>query len=159
MLVSVQSNDFDIGKELEFLHKRHRNNGAIVSFQGIVRNNSTNSLLHMDIEQYPGMTQKAISNYVETAMARWSLNDALVIHRHGKLFLGDRIMMVATAAMHRHDAFQSAEFLMDYLKSRAPFWKKELTSKGGYWVERKVGDESNTKKWQSKLQDCKTKVS
>jgi molybdopterin synthase catalytic subunit len=91
----VQSNDFDIGKELEFLNNSGRNNGAIVSFQGVVRNNSTNSLLHMDIEQYPGMTQNAISNYVETAMERWSLNDALVIHRHGKLFPGDRIMMVA----------------------------------------------------------------
>lgn len=147
MLVSVQSNDFDIGKELEVLHKRHRNNGAIVSFQGIVRNNSTNSLLHMDIEQYPGMTQKAISNYVETAMARWSLNDALVIHRHGKLFLGDRIMMVATAAMHRNDAFQSAEFLMDYLKSRAPFWKKEVTKDGYHWVEPIVDDEKALERW------------
>ena len=147
MLVSVQSNDFDIGKELEFLNNSGRNNGAIVSFQGIVRNNSTNSLLHMDIEQYPGMTQNAISNYVETAMERWSLNDALVIHRHGKLFPGDRIMMVATAAMHRHEAFQSAEFLMDYLKSRAPFWKKEVTKDGYHWVEPIVDDEKALERW------------
>ena len=135
--------DFDIGKELEFLNNSGRNNGAIVSFQGVVRNNSTNSLLHMDIEQYPGMTQKAISDYVKRAMERWSLNDALVIHRHGKLFPGDRIMMVATAAMHRHDAFQSAEFLMDYLKSRAPFWKKESSDKKEKWVDSSSNDKSS----------------
>ena len=148
MLVSVQSNDFDIGKELEFLNNSGRNNGAIVSFHGVVRNNSTNSLLHMDIEQYPGMTQNAISNYVETAMERWSLNDALVIHRHGKLFPGDRIMMVATAAMHRHDAFQSAEFLMDYLKSRAPFWKKESSDKEEKWVDSSSNDKKQKKRWE-----------
>ena len=117
MRVSVQLDDFDIGHELGLFRDGKSNTGAIVSFQGIVRNNSDNSLLNMDIEQYPGMTQKAISKYVTTAVERWSLNDVLVIHRHGKLLPGDQIMMVATAAMHRHDAFQSAEFLMDYLKS------------------------------------------
>ena len=104
MRVSVQLDDFDIGQELDLFRNGKSNTGAIVSFQGIVRNNSENSLLNMDIEQYPGMTQKAISKYVATAVERWSLNDALVIHRHGKLFPGDQIMMVATAAMHRHDA-------------------------------------------------------
>ena len=117
MRVSVQLDDFDIGQELDLFRNGKSNTGAIVSFQGIVRNNSENSLLNMDIEQYPGMTQKAISKYVATAVERWSLNDALVIHRHGKLFPGDQIMMVATAAMHRHDGFQSAVFLMDFLKS------------------------------------------
>ncbi|MCH2328170.1 MAG: molybdenum cofactor biosynthesis protein MoaE [Rhodobacterales bacterium] len=147
MRVSVQLDDFDIGKELDLFRNGKSNTGAIVSFQGIVRNNSEKSLLNMDIEQYPGMTQKAISKYVATAVERWSLNDALVIHRHGKLFPGDQIMMVATAAMHRHDAFQSAEFLMDYLKSRAPFWKKEITKKGYHWVESVLDDEKALERW------------
>ena len=147
MRVSVQLDDFDIGQELDLFRNGKSNTGAIVSFQGIVRNNSENSLLNMDIEQYPGMTQKAISNYVTTAVERWSLNDALVIHRHGKLFPGDQIMMVATSAMHRHDAFQSAEFLMDYLKSRAPFWKKEITKQGYHWVESILDDEKALERW------------
>ena len=147
MRVSVQLDDFDVGQELDLFRNGKSNTGAIVSFQGIVRNNSENSLLNMDIEQYPGMTHKAISNYVTTAVERWSLNDALVIHRHGKLFPGDQIMMVATSAMHRHDAFQSAEFLMDYLKSRAPFWKKEITEQGYHWVESILDDEKALERW------------
>ena len=95
MRISVQLNDFDIGKELQLFNSADTNIGAVVSFQGIVRNNSEKSLLHMEIEQYPGMTPKAISNYVEIAVERWSLYDALVIHRHGKLLLGDRIMTVS----------------------------------------------------------------
>ena len=147
MRISVQLNDFNIGKELQLFNNADTNIGAVVSFQGIVRNNSEKSLLHMDIEQYPGMTQKAISKYVEIAVERWSLCDALVIHRHGKLLLGDRIMMVATAAKHRRDAFQSAEFLMDYLKSRAPFWKKEVTNDGYQWVKAVLDDESALERW------------
>ena len=147
MRISVQLNDFDIGKELQLFNNADTNIGAVVSFQGIVRNNSEKSLLHMDIEQYPGMTKKAISNYVEIAVERWSLYDALVIHRYGKLLLGDRIMMVATAAKHRRDAFQSAEFLMDYLKSRAPFWKKEVTNDGYQWVKAVLDDESALERW------------
>ena len=147
MRVSVQLDDFDIGKELDLFRNGKSNTGAIVSFQGIVRNNSEKSLLNMAIEQYPGMTQKTISKYVVTAVERWSLNDALVIHRHGKLFPGDQIMMVATAAMHRNDAFQSAEFLMDYLKSRAPFWKKEITKKGYHWVKSVLDDENALERW------------
>ena len=147
MRISVQLNDFDIGKELKFFNNDDRNIGAVVSFHGIVRNNCEKSLLHMDIEQYPGMTQKAISNYAEIAVERWSLYDVLVIHRHGKLLPGDQIMMVATAARHRRDAFQSAEFLMDYLKSRAPFWKKEVTKDGYQWVKSVLDDESALERW------------
>ena len=147
MLISVQLNDFDMGKELQLFNNADTDIGAVVSFQGIVRNNSEKSLLHMDVEQYPGMTQKAISKFVEIAVERWSLYDALVIHRHGKLLLGDRIMMVATAAKHRRDAFQSAEFLMDYLKSRAPFWKKEVTKDGYQWVKSNSDDESALERW------------
>ena len=147
MRISVQLNDFDIGEELQLFNSAETNIGAVVSFQGIVRNNSEKSLLHMEIEQYPGMTQKAISNYVEIALERWSLYDALVIHRHGKPLLGERIMMVATAAKHRRDAFQSAEFLMDYLKSRAPFWKKEVTKDGYQWVKSVLDDESALERW------------
>ena len=147
MRISVQTSDFDIGKELKFFNNGDSDIGAVVSFHGIVRNNSEKSLLHMEIEQYPGMTQKAISNYVKISMERWSLCDALVIHRHGKLLLGDRIMMVATAARHRRDAFQSAEFLMDYLKSRAPFWKKEVTKDGYQWVKSILDDERALERW------------
>ena len=147
MRISVQTSDFDIGKELKFFNNGDTDIGAVVSFHGIVRNNNEKSLLHMEIEQYPGMTQKAISNYGKIAMERWSLCDALVIHRHGKLLLGDRIMMVATAARHRRDAFQSAEFLMDYLKSRAPFWKKEVTKDGYQWVKSVLDDESALERW------------
>ena len=147
MRISVQLNDFNIGKELQLFNNADTNIGAVVSFQGIVRNNSEKSLVHMDIEQYPGMTQKAISKYVGIAVEQWSLYNALVIHRHGKLLLGDRIMMVATAAKHRRDAFQSAEFLMDYLKSRAPFWKKEVTNDGYQWVKSNSDDESALERW------------
>ena len=101
----------------------------------------------MDIEHYPGMTEKAIYKITDEAANRWSLGDILVIHRYGRLSPDDLIMMVATASKHRKDAFEAAEFLMDYLKSRAPFWKKEATDQSQDWVVSKVEDESALKKW------------
>ena len=102
----------------------------------------------MEIEHYPGMTERALTRIAEEAMARWSLADALVIHRYGRLETGEQIMMVATAARHRKDAFEAAEYLMDYLKSRAPFWKKEILKGGGSdWVAAKDADEDALTRW------------
>ena len=120
--------------------------GAIVSFSGIVRDVS-GGLDRLDIEHYPGMTERAIEGIVSEAVARWSLGHALVIHRFGAIGVGEPIMMVATAAPHRVDAFAAAEFLMDYLKSRAPFWKKEVTQEGSAWVAPKDADEDALKRW------------
>jgi molybdopterin synthase catalytic subunit len=101
----------------------------------------------MEIEHYPGMTEAALAEIAQTAMDRWSLGDALVIHRHGRLVPGEMIMMVATASKHRKDAFEAAEYLMDYLKSRAPFWKREITMQGAAWVASKSEDEDALTRW------------
>lgn len=121
--------------------------GAVVSFTGVVRDEA-GTLDRMEIEYYPGMTEKAITAIVAEATSRWALADCLVIHRHGPLKPGDQIMMVATASAHRVAAFEAAEFLMDYLKSRAPFWKKEFAKDGGTdWVAAKVDDEEALERW------------
>ncbi|MCZ4259513.1 molybdenum cofactor biosynthesis protein MoaE [Limimaricola sp. G21655-S1] len=146
MKISVQEGPFDAGAELDaFSHGRHEV-GAIVSFTGIVRDRA-GGLVRMEIEHYPGMTEKAIAEIAEQAKARWQLADLLVIHRHGALPLGQPIMMVATAAAHRRAAFDAAEYLMDYLKSRAPFWKKEVTRTGEHWVEATPEDEDALSRW------------
>jgi molybdopterin synthase catalytic subunit len=116
-----------------------------VTFAGIVR--SDGGLGEMEIEHYPGMTEKALQAIAEEAAGRWSLGDVLVIHRHGRLRPGEKIMMVATAAPHRRDAFAAAEFLMDYLKSRAPFWKKERGPDGESWVAARDEDEDALTRW------------
>lgn len=121
--------------------------GAIVTFTGVVRNSEAGDLLAMEIEHYPGMTQSALEKIAAEAMSRWSLGDVLVIHRYGRLTPGDQIMMVATASRHRKDAFEAAEFLMDYLKSRAPFWKKEITGERSDWVAARDEDEAALTRW------------
>jgi len=121
--------------------------GAVVTFSGIVRDHHENSINFLEIEHYPGMTEKVIGDIAKEAKQRWSLGDVLVIHRYGKLNLGDLIMMVATAAHHRNDAFEAAEYLMDYLKSRAPFWKKENTNAFEKWVDSKDEDEAALARW------------
>jgi len=146
MRVAVQSEPFDLGAEVAAFTSGVRGAGAVVSFTGLVRDEG-GSLSGMEIEHYPGMTEKAIRGIAEEAVRRWSLADALVIHRYGKLAPGEAIMMVATAAPHRGDAFAAAEFLMDYLKSRAPFWKKELGADGETWVAAKDADEDALKRW------------
>jgi molybdopterin synthase catalytic subunit len=146
MRVTVQSAAFDPGAELSAFTAGVRGAGAVVSFTGLVRDEG-GALSGMEIEHYPGMTEKAITGIAEEAVGRWSLVDALVIHRHGRLSPGEAIMMVATAAPHRGDAFAAAEFLMDYLKSRAPFWKKELSAVGEAWVAAKDADEDALKRW------------
>jgi molybdopterin synthase catalytic subunit len=145
MRISVQSAPFDLGEEARAFTAAAPGAGAIVTFTGIVRGDG--GLSAMEIEHYPGMTERAITAIAGQAVARWSLIDALVIHRHGRLAVGETIMMVATAAPHRADAFAAAEFLMDYLKSRAPFWKKEIGPEGAAWVAAKDEDEAALTRW------------
>lgn len=148
MAVRVQTEAFDPGAELNAFSATVGNAGAVVSFTGVVRD-VDGGLTCMEIEHYPGMTERAIGGIVDEAKQRWSLNAALVIHRYGPLAPGEPIMMVGTAAPHRADAFAAADFLMDYLKSRAPFWKKEVTREGSGWVASKEDDENALKRWDS----------
>ena len=144
--VRVQAEPFDLGAEVNRFADGISGAGAVVSFAGVVRDEG-GRLSGMEIEHYPGMTETAIARIAAEAEARWSLSGALVIHRHGALAPGERIMMVATAAPHRRDAFEAAEFLMDYLKSRAPFWKKETGAQGTAWVAAKAEDEDALGRW------------
>ncbi len=147
MRVSVQQAAFDLGHETNQFASGHRDMGGIVVFTGVVRDLPDDPLEAMEIEHYPGMTEAALREMAQAAMARFSLGDALIIHRFGRLVPGEMIMMVATAAPHRTDAFRAAEFLMDYLKSRAPFWKREITSGGAKWVASKGADEDALARW------------
>ena len=147
MRVLVQEAPFDLGEEAARFAKGEGSSGAIVTFTGVVRDNDAGTLSAMEIEHYPGMTEKALREIAEQAMARFDLQDALVIHRYGRLVPGEQIMMVATAARHRRHAFEAAEFLMDYLKSRAPFWKREITAEGDTWVAAKDEDEAALERW------------
>lgn len=146
MSVRIEEASFDPGAELNAFTNACDNAGAVVSFTGVVRD-VEDGLREMLIEHYPAMTQSAISEMVQEARTRWALLDVLVIHRHGQLKAGDVIMMVATASKHRADAFAAADFLMDYLKSRAPFWKKERTRAGESWVASTADDEAALKRW------------
>jgi molybdopterin synthase catalytic subunit len=148
MKIAVQEAPFEFGAEAEAFSAGARGAGAVVTFTGLVRDADEGALAVMEIEHYPGMTERALTKIAEEAVTRWSLADALVIHRYGRLEPEDQIMMVATAARHRKDAFEAAEFLMDYLKSRAPFWKKEVLKSGGSdWVAAKDADEDALKRW------------
>jgi len=145
--IIVQSDPFDMGACLNRFAARQVNAGAVVSFSGIVRDVATGDLDAMDIEHYPGMTEKALESIAAEAMERWTLSDAFILHRYGRMGQGETIMMVATASRHRADAFAAAEFLMDYLKSRAPFWKKEITADGSAWVAARDEDEDALTRW------------
>lgn len=148
MDIRVEPELFDPGAELSVFTARQRDVGAVVSFTGIVRDTEA-GLKAMQIEHYPGMTERALTGIAQTAQTRWDLTDVLVIHRFGELTPGETIMMVATASAHRRAAFEAADFLMDYLKSRAPFWKKELTQDGADWVPAKDADEAALERWTS----------
>jgi len=145
MRIRVQDAPFDLGDEARVFAAGAAGAGAVVTFTGVVRGDG--GMASMEIEHYPGMTEKAIEGIAAQAVQRWSLTDALVIHRYGRLMVGEAIMMVATAAPHRADAFAAAEFLMDYLKSRAPFWKKEVGKDGAAWVAAKDADEAALTRW------------
>ncbi|MCR9124508.1 MAG: molybdenum cofactor biosynthesis protein MoaE [Rhodobacteraceae bacterium] len=149
MRIAVQRAAFDIGAEVAAFSADRRDMGAVVTFTGIVRDQADGDLEAMEIEHYPGMTEAALTEIAQQARDRWALGDVLVIHRHGRLRPGELIMMVATAAPHRADAFAAAEFLMDYLKSRAPFWKKEIGRTGPRWVAAKAADEAALERWRT----------
>lgn len=147
MDIRVQEPPFDLGQEVEAFTDRQVNMGAIVTFTGITRDLPGAGMDRMEMEHYPGMTERALTAIAEDAMTRWDLGDVLIIHRYGVLKPQDRIMMVATASRHRAHAFEAAAFLMDYLKSRAPFWKKEITKDGAEWVAAQEADEDALKRW------------
>ena len=146
MDIRVQAEPFDLGAEANAFAARQSGMGAVVTFTGIVRD-LEGGLDAMEIEHYPGMTEAALTAIAEEAQARWQIGDALILHRHGRLAPDEIIMMVATSARHRSDAFEAAEFLMDYLKSRAPFWKKEVTGAGAAWVAARDEDEDALSRW------------
>jgi len=146
--VRVQCEDFDVAGELERLRAGDARIGAIASFVGLVRVvNEASEVRTMTLEHYPGMTEKALAKIVEEARSRWDIVDALVIHRVGELKPGDQIVLAAVAGTHRGEAFAACEFIMDYLKTRAPFWKKEQTPEGERWVEARISDEEKASRW------------
>jgi molybdopterin synthase catalytic subunit len=146
MDIRVQEAPFDLGAEANAFAARQTGMGAVVTFTGIVRDLG-GDLAAMEIEHYPGMTEKALRAIADEAANRWQIGDALILHRHGRLAPDEMIMMVATASRHRADAFQAAAFLMDFLKSRAPFWKKEVTGEGADWVAARDEDEDALSRW------------
>jgi molybdopterin synthase catalytic subunit len=143
--VSVQKEDFDLGQEVKSLLVDTKI-GAVASFVGVVRD------VPMTLEHYAGMTEREIGKIVEEAQGRWKLMGCTVIHRYGELRPGDQIVMVAVASAHRGDAFAACEFVMDYLKTRAPFWKKEARPEGARWVEAKASDDDAAGRWQPPAQ-------
>lgn len=147
MSASVQADDFDLGAEIADLTRENADIGAVVSFVGLVRDTTDGALLSMELEHYPGMTEQALAKIEQAATKRWSLSASRVVHRYGNLKTGAQIMMVATASPHRSDAFEAAEFLMDYLKTDAPFWKKEHFKEGAKWVASKAADDAAKNRW------------
>ncbi len=146
--VRVQTEDFDVGRELEGLTRGRKDVGGLASFVGLVRDvNDGHAIGGMTLEHYPGMTEKALEDICAQAHARWDLIDTLVIHRVGALVPGDRIVLVGVASAHRGEAFEACEFIMDYLKTRAPFWKKEDTPSGPRWVEARASDDTAAERW------------
>jgi len=149
MTVRVQEADFDTGAELAALRAGDARVGALASFLGLVRDlNEGASISEMTLEHYPGMTEKALEEILVEAKGRWELYDALVIHRVGPLKPCDQIVLVAVTSAHRGEAFAACEFIMDYLKTRAPFWKREATPDGGRWVDARETDDSAAARWQ-----------
>jgi len=140
MKISVQTGDFDVGFEIKNISKNSKI-GAVASFVGLVRD------VAMTLEHYPGMTERAIGKIVDEAKGRWQVMDCTVIHRYGALRPNDQIVLVAVASAHRGDAFAACEFIMDYLKTQAPFWKKEQTAEGARWVEAKSSDDQAAERW------------
>lgn len=148
MKILVQAEDFDLGAEVDAMSRGRSDIGAIASFVGLARDHNDGSGVQaMTLEHYPGMTEKALAALVEEARSRWALLDVTVIHRVGRLLPGDPIVLVAVASSHRGDAFAACEFIMDYLKTRAPFWKKEETPAGERWVDARVSDDVAAARW------------
>lgn len=148
MTVRVQTQDFDVGFEINQLRSARKDAGAVVSFVGQVRDvNEGDSVSQLTLEHYPGMTEKALEAIVSQAEGRWDIFDTLIIHRVGTLQPTDQIVLVAVSSAHRGDAFKACEFIMDYLKTEAPFWKKEVTPSGERWIEAKQTDDDARERW------------
>ncbi len=147
--VRVQEADFDIAAEMAAMRQGNPKIGAIASFTGVVRDiNDGDAVSTMTLEHYPGMTEKSIAAIIDQARGRWEVLDAQVIHRVGTLKPTDQIVLVIVASGHRGDAFAACEFIMDYLKTQAPFWKKEVTPQGARWVDARTSDDAALKRWQ-----------
>ena len=148
MPVRVQQHDFDVGGELAALRAGDRRVGAIASFIGTVRDLTEGAgVASMTLEHYPGMTERSLEDICAQARRRWDIFDALVVHRHGELAPGDQIVLVAVTSVHRGEAFAACEFIMDYLKTQAPFWKKERTPQGARWVDARQADDEAAARW------------
>lgn len=148
ILVRVQEADFDVSEELERLSAGRADVGAVASFVGLVRDRAGGAPVQaMTLEHWPGATERALRRIAEDAAARWPLQGALVVHRVGRLAPGERIVLAAAASPHRHAAFEAAAFLMDWLKTEAPFWKKEETPEGARWVEARESDDAAKARW------------
>ena len=148
MSVRVQEADFDVGAEILMLRQGNPRIGAVASFVGVCRDlNEGQAVSAMTLEHYPGMTEKSVQAIVDQARSRWNLYDVLVIHRVGTLSPTDQIVLVVVTSAHRGEAFAACEFLMDYLKTRAPFWKKEDTPAGGHWVDARASDDAAVARW------------
>ncbi len=150
-MIKVQREDFDTGDEIDRLARGNADTGGIASFVGLVRGLSGGeSISAMTLEHYPGMTEKQLAKLEAEARRRWTLHDVLIIHRYGRLEPGDRIVLVATAASHRQAAFEACAFLVDWLKTKAPFWKLEDTTAGAKWVAADATDDQAAERWVSK---------
>src|SRR4029450_2759924 len=148
MSVRVQTHDFDAGAEITALRRANPKVGAVASFIGVVRDvNDGDSIRDMTLEHYPGMTERALEAIVADAKSRWDVMDVLVVHRVGRLLPTDQIVLVVVTGAHRGEAFAACEFVMDYLKTRAPFWKKEQTGAGARWVEARSTDDLAAERW------------
>ncbi|MEM7404963.1 MAG: molybdopterin synthase catalytic subunit MoaE [Pseudomonadota bacterium] len=146
--IRIQSTDFDVGSELASLRAGDPTIGATATFVGLVRDlNDARDIAAMELEHYPGMTERAIEQIVAQARTRWKLNGCTVIHRVGRLYPVDQIVLVAVASAHRQDAFAACEFIMDFLKTSAPIWKKEATAEGEYWVAARASDNVARDRW------------
>lgn len=148
MTVRVQTQDFDAGLELTQLRRARKDVGAVVSFIGQVRDfNDGDTVSQLSLEHYPGMTEKALAAIVAQAQSRWDIFDTLIIHRVGSLQPLDQIVLVAVSGAHRGEAFKACEFIMDALKTEAPFWKKEVTASGERWLDAKDSDDVARERW------------
>ena len=152
-MVRIQEADFDVGVELAALRRENPRVGAVASFVGIVRDaNEGSDVSELTLEHYPGMTETALAAIVDEARERWAIIDALVIHRVGRLLPTDQIVLVAVSSAHRGEAFAACEFIMDYLKTQAPFWKREVTAEGARWVDARAADDQAAERW--RRPDC-----
>ena len=145
--IIVQTEDFDLASEVELIKSTNSSIGAVVSFIGTVRDLTSESLVSLTLEHYPGMTEKSLRSIAEKARKKWEIESVTIIHRVGTLGIGDQIVLVITSSKHRQAAFDSCNYIMDFLKTDAPFWKKEVSDKEEKWVGKRESDEEQKKRW------------